>query len=179
MPERKPQEARPERRVKLQDLRVLMAVAEAGSMGKAAQSLHTCQPAVSRSISELERMLGVRLLDRNRQGVQPTAYGRALLDCGSTVFDDLRRGLENIRFLADPTAGELRVGCNPFLASSFVACLVGRIAERYPRITFDVVALPAASLYSDLRTRRVDMLVTRRAAEADVEGTSFEPLFHD
>src|SRR5829696_6373289 len=91
------------RRIKLHDLHVLMTVVQAGSMGKAAQRLNTVQPAISRSIAELEYALGVRLLDRHRQGVEPTAYGRALLECGTTVFDDLRQGLKNIEFLADPS----------------------------------------------------------------------------
>ena len=59
------------RRMKLQDLHVLMAVMQAGSMGKAAQQLNITQPAISRSIAELEHALGVKLLDRHRQGVEP------------------------------------------------------------------------------------------------------------
>jgi DNA-binding transcriptional LysR family regulator len=59
-----------------------MTVVQAGSMGKAAQRLNSTQPAVSRSIAELEYALGVRLLDRHRQGIAPTAYGRALLNSG-------------------------------------------------------------------------------------------------
>ena len=66
-------------RMKLQDLHVFMTVLQAGSMGKAAQRLNTTQPNVSRSIAELEHTLGVRLLDRNPQGVEPTHYGRAQL----------------------------------------------------------------------------------------------------
>ena len=54
--------------------------------------------------------IGVRLLDRHRQGVEPTEYGRALLDGGVAVFDDLRQAVKNIEFLADPTAGEVRIG---------------------------------------------------------------------
>src|SRR6478672_2310493 len=98
------------RRMKLQDLNVLMTVVEAGSMGRAAQRLNISQPAISRSIAELERALGVRLLDRHRQGIEATEYGRALLDCGVAVFDDLRQGVKNIEFLADPAAGEVRIG---------------------------------------------------------------------
>src|SRR6267378_8387395 len=85
-------------RMKLQDLHVLMTVAQAGSMGKAARQLNTTQPAISRSIAELERALGVRLLDRSRQGIEPTAYGRALLGCGMAVFDELRQGVRTIEF---------------------------------------------------------------------------------
>src|SRR5882757_1560505 len=108
-------------RVKLHDLHVLMAVVQAGNMSKAAALLNTTQPAISRSIAELERTIGVRLLERNPQGVEPTEYGRALLDGAVAVFDDLRQAAKKIEFLADPTAGEVRIGCTPILAASFVS----------------------------------------------------------
>src|SRR3954463_13255837 len=108
------------RPIKLQDLHVLMAVVQAGSMNKAAALLNTGQSAISRSIADLEHTIGVRLLDRNPQGVVPTLYGRELLKCGAAVFDDLHRGLKSIEFLADPAAGEVRIGSHYFLASSFV-----------------------------------------------------------
>jgi len=111
-------------RMKLHDLHVLMAVVQAGSMSKAAALLNTTQPAISRSIAELERTIGARLLDRNSQGIEVTEYGRALLDGGVAVFDDLRQAVKNIKFLADPTAGEVRIGCNHFLAASFVAAVI-------------------------------------------------------
>ena len=101
------------RRMKLLDLHILMAVAQAGSMNKAAAALNMSQPAVSRSIAQLEHTVGVTLLDRNARGVEPNAYGRALLDGGTAVFDDLRQAVKNIEFLADPTAGEVRIGSNP------------------------------------------------------------------
>src|SRR5262245_10448773 len=89
-------------RLKLRDLRLLDAVVRSRSMAKAATQLNISQPAVSKAISELENLLGVRLLDRNRQGIVPTAYGRALLDCGVAIFDDLSQGVKKIEFLADP-----------------------------------------------------------------------------
>src|SRR5712672_2406300 len=79
------------RRMKLQDLHVLMAVVQAGSMNKAAALLNTGQSAISRSIAELEHTVGVRLVERTPRGVEPTKYGRALLDGGAAVFDDLRQ----------------------------------------------------------------------------------------
>ena len=68
-----------ERRLKLHELRVLMAVVEAGSMNKAAERLATSQPAISRAISDLEHALGVRLLERNPGGILPTQYGEAII----------------------------------------------------------------------------------------------------
>jgi hypothetical protein len=72
--------------LKLHDLHVLMTVVQAGSMSKAAALLNTGQPAISRSIADLEQTIGIRLLERNPQGVEPTEYGRALLAGGAAVF---------------------------------------------------------------------------------------------
>src|ERR1700693_378744 len=101
---------RVERRLKLHDLRVLMSVVHAGSMGEAAELLEASQPAISRSFADLEHALAVRLLDRSPRGVEPTSYGRALVTRGIAVFDELGQGIKDIEFLADPTSGEVRVG---------------------------------------------------------------------
>src|SRR6266487_3962576 len=71
-------EARIGRRLRLRDLHVFLAVVEWGSMAKAAHRLAVTQPAVSKSIADLEHALGVRLLDRNPQGVEVTLYGSVL-----------------------------------------------------------------------------------------------------
>src|SRR5215472_1110458 len=98
------------RRIKLRDVDILLAVIQSGSMGKAAAALNMSQPAVSKSIACLEHTLGVRLLDRSRQGVEPTAYGRALIKRGAAMFDELRQGVADIASLGDPTVGEVRMG---------------------------------------------------------------------
>jgi DNA-binding transcriptional LysR family regulator len=168
-----------ERRMKLQDLHVLMTVIEAGSMGKAAERLHTSQPAISSSIAKLEHAFGVRLLDRHQQGVEPTEYGRALLDCGLAVFDDLRQGVKNIESLADPEAGEVRIGCNPVLAANFVPTVVDHLSRRYPRIAFHLVTALTANLHHELIGRRVDLLITRRFGPIEDARLDFEFLFDD
>ena len=165
--------------MKLQDLHVLMAVVQAGSMGKAAQILSTTQPNVSRSIGALEQALGVRLLDRHRHGIEPTEYGRALLDCGAAAFDDLRQGVRNIAFLADPTGGELRIGTTTFLAASFVSALVDRLSRRYPRIVFHVVTGYTETLHRELAERNVDLLIIRGSGPNADPRYDFESLFND
>jgi DNA-binding transcriptional LysR family regulator len=167
------------RRMKLHDLHVLITVVQAGSMGKAAQRLNTTQPNVSRSIAELEHAFGVRLLDRHRQGVEPTEYGRALLDCGAAVFDDLRQGVKSIEFLADPTAGEVRIGSIPPLAASFVSAVADRLSRRYPRIVFRVVSTETEALHRELSERNVDLLVTYRVGPLADEQLGFEKLYDD
>ena len=119
-----------ERRLKLHDVRVLMSVVQAGSMNKAAERLGTSQPAVSRSIADLEHALGVRLLDRSRRGIEPTQYGRAIIKRGIAVFDELRLGVQDIEFLADPTAGVLRIGCTEGMAAGPVPDIMDRLAKR-------------------------------------------------
>jgi DNA-binding transcriptional LysR family regulator len=168
-----------ERRMKLHDLHVLMTVVQTGSMGKAAERLNTVQPAVSRSMAELEHALGVRLLDRNRQGVEPTEYGRALLDCAIAVFDDLRQGIKNIEFLTDPTAGEVRIGCNPLLAATFASAVADQLSRRYPRMVFHFVEAHVETLYQELSRRNVDFLIARRLGPISDERLEFEFLFDD
>src|SRR5215468_11534594 len=88
------------RRLKLRELRILTTVAQAGSMGKAAAQLALSQPAVSKAVAEMEYTLGVALLDRTPQGVEPTLYGRALLKWATAAFDDLSQGVREIESLA-------------------------------------------------------------------------------
>jgi DNA-binding transcriptional LysR family regulator len=166
-------------RMKRHDLHVLMTVVQAGSMSKAAALLNTGQPAISRSIAELENTLGVRLLDRSRQGVTPTDYGRALLDGGTAVFDELRQAVKSIELLTDPSVGEVRVGCNPFLAASFVSAAVDRLSRFYPRVVFRLVTAYVETLHRELTERNVDLLIARRFSGIADEQLDYEFLFDD
>jgi DNA-binding transcriptional LysR family regulator len=148
-------------------------------MGKAARHLNTSQPNISKSIADLERALGVRLLDRHRQGIEPTEYGRALLDGGVAVFDELRQTVKNIEFLSDPAAGEIRIGCNPSLAGSFASAVVDRLSRRYPRILFHLMTGYVESLHHELCERNVDLLIARRFGSITDERLDFEFLFND
>src|SRR5262245_42429545 len=96
-----PWDERVARRLKFRDLVILRTVARLGSMGKAGAELAITQPAVSKAITDLEHVLGVRLLDRSRQGVELTQYGTSFLKWSAVVFDDLKQGIEELDFLAD------------------------------------------------------------------------------
>jgi len=168
-----------ERRISLQDLRVLMSVVHAGSMGKAAKLLATSQPSVSRSIAQLEHALGVRLLDRSAQGIEPTSYGRALLKRGTVVFDELQQGIKDIRFLADPTVGDLTIGASIAIAEGFVASVINRLSSRYPRVTFQVLATDTAIAYRALLNRKVDLAVVHVTEPLAEESVHVEPLLRD
>jgi DNA-binding transcriptional LysR family regulator len=154
-----------------------MSVVEAGSMNKAAERLATSQPAVSRAIADLERALGVRLLERTPGGIQPTQYGRAILKRGLAIFDELRQGVKDIEFLSDPTSGELRVGCSEYAAGGPILAVVDRLTRQHPRMVFDIVTAPVLSLYRDLTERKIELVVTRLVDFANRRNMTIETLF--
>jgi DNA-binding transcriptional LysR family regulator len=168
---------RVERRLRLQGLQVLMTVAREGSMRKAATRLNTTQPSVSRAIAELEETVGVPLLDRIAQGVEPNACGRALLDGGIAMFDELRQAVKNIEFLTDPTSGEVRLGSVPAFAASFVTAVINQFSRRYPRVRFQVVTGLVESLHRQLIDRRIDLAIAARFGRLASERVDFQFLF--
>ena len=162
MSESRPLDQRVMQRIKLRELRMLMAVVHEGSMSKAAAKLALSEPAISKAIAEMEHTLGVSLLDRTAQGVEPTLYGRALLKWANTVFDDLLQGVREIEFLADPTQGEIRLGCVENMNAGLVPAVIERLARQYPRVVFTVTTASGINAQiRDLRERRVDFVFGR------------------
>lgn len=158
-----------ERRLKLQDLRILISVVEAGSMHKAAERLAMSQPTVSRAIADLERAVGVRLLDRTPQGIEATPFGRALIKRGVVMFDELRQGVRDIELLSDPSTGELRIGCSELMAAGPVSAVIGKLTRQHPRLVFHVLAGDTATLYRALTERSIELVISR-VADALAEG---------
>src|SRR5258708_5997819 len=121
-------------RVRLRDLHILLAVVQCGSMAKAAGQLGVSQPAVSEAIAGLEHALNVRLLDRGRRGVEATIYGHALLNSARAAFDELRRGIKQIKDLCDPAAGDVRIACPESIAAGILGPIIRLMSERCPRV---------------------------------------------
>jgi len=167
------------RRIKLRDLQVLLAVANSGSMGRAAVDLAVSQPAISKAITDLEHELGVRLFDRSPQGVVPTIYGDAILKSATAIFDDLRQGVKAIEFLGDPTAGELRIGTSPPLSASFVPTVIESLAQEHQRFTFEIVQAELAALHRELRDRRIDLAIAPTTGLPPQDDMNAEVLFFD
>src|SRR5712671_7571113 len=165
------------RRMKLHDLNVLMAVVQAGSMSKAAALLNTTQSAISRSIAELEQKMGVRLLDRRPQGVEPTQYGRALLERGIAAFGELKQGVQDIEFLSDPGAGELRIGSSLAMSEGIVLTVIENLSRQYPRVVFHVVPGVLPALYDDLRARRIELGFAQMSGAVPEEDMDQDVLF--
>ncbi len=87
--------------------------------------------------------------------------------------------MKHIEFLADPTAGEVRIGSTAFLAASFVSALVDRLSRRYPRIAFHLVTGYIEPLHRELSERKVDLLIVRSPGPNTDERLNFEFLFDE
>jgi len=148
------------RRLRLKDLHTLQTVAEVGSMAKASERLALSQPAISKAISDLERMLGAPLLDRSSRGVELTECGRLLVERGRVIFDEVRQGVLDIEHLSDASRGEVRIGTSEPV-SVLVSQIICRLARKYPRITYRVAVTDSDTLARALRERALDVLLTR------------------
>ena len=167
------------RRLKLRDLHILLAVVQCGNMSKAARQLSVSNPVVTKAVADLEHTLGVRLLDRTPKGVELTVYGRALLDRGLAVFDELRQAVKHIEFLANPTAGEVKIACSLATGIGFVTAVIERLSRRFPRIVFNVLSGPEADARRVLEERTVDLVIGRMFALIVEDHLNAEILYDD
>ncbi len=171
------------RRLKLRDLHVFFTVAARGSMAKAAAQLGVTAPSVSEVVAGLEYALGVKLFDRSHQGVEPTLYGNVLLKRGLVAFDELRQGIRDIEFLADPTVGQLRLACDESVAAATLPLIIQNFSKQYPGIVMDVESFELRSYADKLRDRTYDLVLTRRP-QPDLQNDplgelNIEILFND
>jgi DNA-binding transcriptional LysR family regulator len=128
----------------------------------------------------LEHALGVRLLDRGPQGVEPTPFGAALARRGLNIFDELRQGVGEIEFMSNPRVGEVRVGCPETLAATLLAPVVQQLASQYPGIRLYVAQTnPIALDVGELRDRNLDLLLGRIGPAFSEEQLKAEILYHD
>jgi DNA-binding transcriptional LysR family regulator len=168
------------RRLNPHDLHIFMAVVEQGNMARAADSLAISRPVVSRTIADLEHALGVRLLDRSPQGVEPTLYGRALLKRSVAVFDELKQSVRDIECLGDPNSGEVRIGCTEPMAAGFVSAVIDRLSRQYPQLIFQLELCTApAQQFQVLRERKCDLVIARMWPHAFEPDMDVEVLFDD
>jgi DNA-binding transcriptional LysR family regulator len=168
------------RRLNPHDLHIFMAVVEQGNMARAADSLAISRPVVSRTIAGLEHALGVRLLDRSPQGVEPTLYGRALLKRSVAVFDELQQSVRDIESLGDPNSGEVRIGCTEPMAAGFVSAVIDRLSRQYPSLVFQLeLCTTPAQQFHVLRERKCDLVVGRMWAQASEPDLDAEVMFDD
>jgi len=173
-------DARIGKRLRLRDLHVLLTVVQRRSMAKAAQHLAVSQPAISKAIADLEHTLGVQLLDRGPRGVEPTLYGSALVRRGLTVFDELRQGVGEIEFMANPTVGEVRIGCFEWVLATLLPPVIERLSSQHPGVVVHITQTNPATLdLRELRERNIDLLIGRLGGAAEQDDLNTEILLED
>jgi len=167
-------------RLKLRQLSVFVAVVQWGSMARAAEHLSISQPVISKTIADLEQTLGVRLLERSRNGVEPTLYGRALLSRSKSLFNDLRSSVSELQSLADPSSGELRVGTTEPMMAGLLSAIVDRLTLRYPRLALHITEGDPPDLQDHhLRAGDIDLMIGRLPTPAPAAGTDVHVLLHE
>jgi len=149
-------------------MRAFVAVAEAGSMSKAARLLHVSQPALSQTITALERRLGVQLLVRTSTGVRATDAGTTLLGESRAVLARHDQALAAVA--RHTTTGVLRVGVPLELPPELLPAALARLAETYPDTRVQARHLSSVAQVAALRAGELDVgLVRERPAGPDLD----------
>jgi DNA-binding transcriptional LysR family regulator len=110
--------------------------------------------------------------------VEATEYGRALLRRGAAALDELRQAVDELRFLADPTRGEVRIGATEPM-TAVVSAVIDRLSGRHPRMRFRVEVNSTLELIEGLRARDLDLAICRVLSEALEPDLHVEVLLHD
>ncbi|MEV4144036.1 LysR family transcriptional regulator [Amycolatopsis sp. NPDC049691] len=154
--------------MEIREMRAFVAVVEAGTMSKAARRLHVSQPALSQTITALERRLGVQLLVRTSTGVQATEAGTTLLGEARAV---LARHEQALAALArHTTTGVLRVGVPLELPPELLPSALARLAEEYPETRVQARHLSSVAQVAALRAGELDVgLVRERPPGPDLD----------
>ena len=156
--------------ISLKQLRYFDAVVPTGHFGKAAQQCSVTQPALSMQIQDLEKDLGVALLERSRNGVIPTEAGRAIAGRAARVLAEVRDIVDVARRQGDTLAGPLHIGVIPSVAPYLLPALLPLIRSRYPDLDLSLRETQTQHLVDELLDGSLDLLLLALPVEdAEVE----------
>jgi LysR family pca operon transcriptional activator len=164
-------------RLKIRHLRALVAVAEQGTLVRAADVLSITQPAVSKTLAELEDIVGRRLLERTPKGVTLTAAGRVLLRHAGASLRTLSEGLDSLAAEQEGEVPAFLIGALPNVAATVLPPALLRFAAATPRARLTVRTGSNANLIAALRQGVLDLVIGRLAEPSDMQGLSFEQLY--
>lgn len=155
--------------MKFNAIRDFLAVVERGSLRAAARQTGGSQPAMSRSIQELERELGVVLFERRGTGVRLTPMGEVFLRRASSVHNELRQAREELQQLRGETRGRLTVALSSVAHLALLPGALGPLRQRYPLITLDILDAVFPDVEAALRDSRIDCYIGPLSAPAGPE----------
>lgn len=143
----------------LRQLSNLVAVADRGNITRAAAELHISQPALTKSIRDLETALGVPLFDREPRGVRPTASGDSLIAHARTVLAEIHRAHADLDLIRDVATGNVLVGAAPVVVADLLPRTLARFLEVSPDVNVVVSEGTNQELLPALRTGALDMVI--------------------
>lgn len=163
--------------MKLTHIRDVLAVAEFGSMRAAARHLGVAQPALTRSIQEIERELGAALFERHARGIKTTEVGRAFLRRAQTVQNELRRATEEIDQIKGSSTGQVAMAVSTATTIALMPAAMAAFRRRYPQALLKVTESLFAGIETQLAEGNLDFYVG--PFDANLTSSSFhcEKLF--
>ncbi len=166
-------------RVKFRHLQCFLAVAQFGSVQRAAESLSITQPAVSKTIAELEAVLGVRLFERGRNGAAPTPEGRLFMPHAAASVSALRQGVDLLVRDEGAAAATLDIGMLPTVATPLLPAMLRLFGAQWPRAIVRLATASNAELLERLKAGEIAFAVGRLADPERMVGLSFEQLYSE
>lgn len=165
-----------DRRIKFRHLDAFSAIARAGSLKQAAEELHLTQPAISKTLKELEDIAGTRLMERSRAGVRLTPSGDVFLQFAEQSTNALRQGLRSVKG-GGAMSGRLRIGALPSVAGARIPQAVARFMEAAPDTLVEVQEGLHHDLTALLRSGALDLVVGRLGRPDTMVGLTFRQLY--
>ncbi|WP_332118410.1 pca operon transcription factor PcaQ [Azorhizobium caulinodans] len=166
-------------RIKFRHLQTLMEVARQKSVGKAAQALHVSQPAVTKTVRELEEVLGAALFEREGRGIRLTRAGEVFLHHAGAALAAVRQGLDSVSHERAGAAPLLRIGALPTVSTRMMPAAMALFLKAQPWSRVKIVTGENSVLLEQLRVGDLDLVVGRLAAPEKMAGFSFEHLYSE
>lgn len=165
-------------KARLRHLQLLVAVADSGSVRRAAEQIGMSQPAATQALADIEGLLAAPLFERHVRGMRLTAEGRAVVPMARNTLSALRASTDTVHALQAGASGVLRVGAIPAGVSGLLCRVLPSFGARYPALRIEVLEAPGDQLLADVMSGRVDMALCRRPRELPAPCT-FEGLAAD
>ncbi|MEM9145708.1 MAG: pca operon transcription factor PcaQ [Pseudomonadota bacterium] len=166
-----------DRRIKIRHVQALVEIARSGSLTQAAEALALSQPAVSKTLAELEATLGTRLMERSRSGIALTPPGEMFLHYAGASLAALEQGLDGLAQLGMRGASTLRIGALPSVAARLLPQATLRFRQRARGAVLSLVEGPHAHLIGELRRGALELVVGRLGEPDSMAGLSFTQLY--
>lgn len=168
-----------DQRLKLTLLRVADALDVHGSLLKAATALGVGQPALSRSLRELEEIIGVPLFERHARGVRPTEAGVVVIRLARRILSELGRAEDELDAIGATTGGTIAIGVLPVAAVGVLPGALIRLKAAHPTLSVRLRQGRMEELLPLLSAREIDLIVGRLYAPAVPDGFVREPLWEE